>query len=195
MDGRLERALGAHPQRCGRLRKGYAPEQVDQFLDRLRRACAGPVPQVKSSQVRSAGFRLVLGGYDVAATDAVLAAVDDALVALEHARALASPQRARWLEGAQALRAAVASRVTAPAGERFPTGRWLERGYHRGDVDALCGLVAEHLAGRRVLRPDQVRAALFRPGRGRRGYREVPVDAFFDRVVELLSAVEATRRT
>nr|WP_240897036.1 DivIVA domain-containing protein [Kineococcus vitellinus] len=33
---------------------------------------------------------------------------------------------------------------------------------------------------------DEVRGALFRPRRGRRGYREAPVDAFLDRVVELI---------
>jgi DivIVA domain-containing protein len=35
-----------------------------------------------------------------------------------------------------------------------------------------------------------VRNALFRPARGRRGYREAPVDAFFDRVVELMVAFD-----
>nr|WP_276610818.1 DivIVA domain-containing protein [Kineococcus siccus] len=43
-----------------------------------------------------------------------------------------------------------------------------------------------HLTGGRRLSAADVRQALFRPARGARGYREAPVDAFFDRVVELM---------
>ena len=194
MDERLERALRAHPHRTGRLRRGYAVHEVDDFLDALRRACAREVPSIGSRHVRSAGFRLALGGYDTDATDAVLAGVEDALAALESAAALAGPKRRAWDEVLTAALASTRGRLAAPAGRRFPRGRWLERTYDRGDVDALCRLVAEHLGGQRRLRPADVRGALFRPRRGRRGYREVPVDAFFDRVVELLAALDATAR-
>ena len=38
----------------------------------------------------------------------------------------------------------------------------------------------------RALAPDTVRLAVFKSRRGGRGYREASVDAFLDRVVELL---------
>ncbi|WP_345711994.1 DivIVA domain-containing protein, partial [Kineococcus glutinatus] len=132
-------------------------------------------------------------GYDTAATDAVLEEVEDALAAMEAERLRAPEHRQRRSERLGALSATVRGRLAAPGGQRFPRGRRLERTYHPGDVDALCRIVFEHLAGRRSLRPADVRAALFRPRRGRRGYREVPVDAYFDRVVELLAALEAQR--
>ena len=194
LDERLEHAVRARPPRCSRLRRGYAPEEVDAFLDRARRACTSTVPQIRAAQVRTVGFRLVLGGYDVTATDAVLAAIEDALAAGEHGRALTSARGRRWLETAEAMRTAIAARLRTPAGERFPRGRWFERGYHPGDVDALCSVLADHLSGRTEVRAPEVRGALFRPRYGWRGYREVPVDVFLDRVVELLTGLEAAAR-
>ncbi|PPK98508.1 DivIVA domain-containing protein [Kineococcus xinjiangensis] len=195
MDDRLRRALHAAPHRTSRLRRGYAVAEVDDFLERVRRGCAGPAPQVAPQHVRSAGFRFALGGYDISATDAVLAGIEDALAAQAAGRALAGPRRQVWSEQVSAVMAAVRGRLAGPGGDRFPRGRWLERTYDRSDVDQLCRLVADHLAGRGRLRPADVRSALFRPRRGRRGYREVPVDAFFDRVVELIAALDEAART
>ena len=47
-------------------------------------------------------------------------------------------------------------------------------------------IVEESFASGRPLAPDAVRLAVFKSRRGSRGYREASVDAFLDRVVELL---------
>jgi len=46
--------------------------------------------------------------------------------------------------------------------------------------------VEEAFVSGRALAPDSVRLAVFKSRRGGRGYREASVDAFLDRVVELL---------
>jgi len=186
--GPLEQALRQRPHRTGRLRRGYRHDEVDAFLAHAARALAGP--SLTSAQVRSVGFSSAFGGYDVGATDAVLARVEDLLAGRERAQALAAPDRRRWAERAAGLSAAVHGRLGEPAGERFPRGHGLRRGYRPADVDELCDLLHRHLTGGQRLRAADVRQALFRPARGRRGYREAPVDAFLDRVVELMVAFD-----
>jgi len=53
-------------------------------------------------------------------------------------------------------------------------------------VDDLCRRIEDAFASGRPLAPDAVRLAVFKSRRGGRGYREASVDAFLDRVVELL---------
>ncbi|MEZ0163878.1 DivIVA domain-containing protein [Kineococcus sp. LSe6-4] len=172
------------PARVGALRRGYRVADVDLFLDHL--AAAGPAGRVAAAQVRAVGFGSQLGGYDVADTDDLLSEVEDALAGRERAQALAQPDRRAWTDRRSALGQAVAGRLKERRGERFPRARGLRRGYHPRDVDALCELLVQHFRGELTLTADDVRDALFRPRRGARGYREAPVDAFLDRVVELM---------
>jgi len=187
-DGLLEQALRQRPHRAPRLRRGYRPEEVDAFLAHAARAAGAGA--LTAAQVRSVGFGSAFGGYDVDASDAVLARLEDLLAARERSRALASADQRQWAERAAALSAAVHGRLGEPEGERFPRGHGLRRGYRPADVDELCDLLHRHLTGGQRLHAADVRHALFRPARGRRGYREAPVDAFFDRVVELMVAFD-----
>ena len=178
--------LGQRPHRVTGLRRGYRTSDVDLFLDHVERAV--PAGRVSSAQVRAVGFGSQFGGYDVVATDAVLARLEDALARRERSRALGAGDQHQWAQRQAALSAAVLGRLAEPERERFPRARRLRRGYSPADVDALCDLLAGHLGGGARLSAADVRGALFRPRRGRRGYREAPVDAFLDRVVELMVA-------
>ncbi|MCI2240249.1 DivIVA domain-containing protein [Paenibacillus sp. TRM 82003] len=181
-------ALGRRPPRTGRWRRGYRVADVDAFLDHAAQAV--PARRLGSAQVRAVGFGSQFGGYDVAATDEALARLEDRLARLERVRALSGGAQRQWAERHAALNAAVLGRLDEPDGERFPRARGLRRGYRPSDVDALCTLLAERFAGGARLEAEDVRGALFRPRRGRRGYREAPVDAFLDRVVELMVSHE-----
>jgi len=68
--------------RAGRLVKGYDVEQVEAFLSRARAAYedSGRGPAMTSWHVRTVGFDLVRGGYDVEAVDAALDRIEDAFV-------------------------------------------------------------------------------------------------------------------
>jgi DivIVA domain-containing protein len=61
---------------------------------------------------------------------------------------------------------------------------YLLRGYDRKQVDQLCNQVSVHLASGTPLQLNVVRRAIFKAKRG--GYVESQVDAFIDRVVEIL---------
>ena len=184
----LTRLLLERPLRLKGWRRGYRVEDVDVFFEHIAKAV--PAGRVASGQVRSVGFGAQFGGYDVSDTDALLAEIEDGLARRERARSLAQSDQRQFTERRSALGAAVSGRLKEPRGERFPRGHGLRRGYRPADVDAMCDLLGEHFRGTRRLSADDVRSALFRPRRGRRGYREVPVDAFLDRVVELMVTFE-----
>jgi DivIVA domain-containing protein len=184
----LSRLLLERPARLTGLRRGYRVSDVDVFFDHIAKAV--PAGRVASGQVRAVGFGAQFGGYDVADTDALLAEIEDGLARRERARSLAQTDQRPFAERRAALGAAVSGRLQEPRGERFPRGHGLRRGYRPSDVDALCELLADHFRGTSRLSAHDVRTALFRPRRGRRGYREEPVDAFLDRVVELLVTFE-----
>ncbi|GAA0325084.1 DivIVA domain-containing protein [Kineococcus aurantiacus] len=184
----LSQLLLERPRRAGGLRRGYRVADVDLFLDHLSRAV--PTGKVSSAQVRTVGFGSQLRGYDVEETDDLLADLEDALARRERAHALARSDQRQFTERRAALAAAVSGRLGEAPGDRFPRARGLRRGYRPRDVDDLCDLLADHFQGTARLSADDVRGALFRPRRGGRGYREAPVDAFLDRVVELMVTFE-----
>ena len=62
----------------------------------------------------------------------------------------------------------------------------MELTYDIQAVDELCDRIEQSFEAGQPLTPDAVRLAVFKSRRGHRGYREASVDAFLDRVVELL---------
>jgi len=166
-------------RRTGRLRRGYDRAQVGEFLARAKQVWdeGGPPGPVTSWHVRTVGFDLRRNGYRVGAVDEALDRIEDAFVSRE--------DRSGPVERTE-VEDAVVARCAEGDGERFPRGRFLGQGYRMRDVDELCAQVHQHLRGGVTLTVDDVRAAVFRPGRGSRGYREAPVDAFLDRVVDTL---------
>ena len=75
----LSAPRGARLPRCGPLRLGYLPGDVDSYLERLPRALAGE-GEVSASEVRRTTFRARRGGYDEASVDDLLDEVIDALL-------------------------------------------------------------------------------------------------------------------
>ena len=182
--------------RSSRLTHGYDPHQVEEFFERARAVYEGRVvtpdgrpATLSSHQVRVAGFDLVRGGYDVGQVDSALDRLEDALARRERERLVAR-------DGEQALHAELARRARAlhgrlerPAGQRFDRAGGWEPGYAPEDVDALCERLLGYFDDGAELSADDVRRAVFRARRGSRGYREAQVDAFLDRVIEIMVAV------
>ncbi len=166
-------------ERARGLSRGYDRDQVDDFLDRAKRVWdgGGPPGPITSWHIRTVGFDLRRGGYEIAAVDAALDRIEDAFVTREER---AGP--ANWREAEEAVQA----RLDRPDGERFPRERGLRLGYRRSEVDALCRQVRRHLVNGRPLAIDDVRGAVFHAGHGSLGYKESTVDAFLDRVVDVM---------
>ncbi|MGN6300267.1 MAG: DivIVA domain-containing protein [Angustibacter sp.] len=170
-------------RKVGALGRGYDVGQVDAFI---ARALGGGV---SSAEIRSVGFDLRLGGYQVSAVDAALDRLeDDALNAEREGdrRGLGERGFVRDVTAqAQVLRA----RLTRPHGDRFARGSMWERAYDVEQVDLLCDDIAEYFDGGTALSPDDLRSAVFATRRGARGYSERAVDRFVDRVVAVMGRV------
>jgi DivIVA domain-containing protein len=189
--------------RTNRFTQGYDPEQVEDFFARARQAYEGvaeaatgthgsgaPASRMTAHEVRVAAFDLVRGGYDVHQVDSALDRLEDAMAARERERLVkAGGEEALFAElsrRAQALH----GRLNRPDGQRFVRGEGFEPGYDPDDVDALCKRLLGYFNDGEEMSADEVRRAVFRGRRGKRGYREVQVDAFLDRVVEIMVAVD-----
>jgi DivIVA domain-containing protein len=174
--------------RAGRLNKGYDVEQVEAFLDKARSAYEdnGRGPAMTSWHVRTVGFDLVRGGYDVEAVDAALDRIEDAFARREKQRGEERAGSGGWQSQLRTQEQSLRSQLARPDGQRFPRGTGMELTYDIDQVDDLCRQIEESFASSRPLSPDSVRLAVFKSRRGSRGYREASVDAFLDRVVELL---------
>jgi DivIVA domain-containing protein len=174
--------------RAGRLAKGYDVEQVEAFLTRARAAYedSGHGPAMTSWHVRTVGFDLVRGGYDVEAVDAALDRIEDAFARREKQRGEERAGSGGWQTQLRTQEQSLRAQLARPDGQRFPRGTGLELTYDVGQVDDLCRRIEEAFATGRQITPDDVRLAVFKSRRGSRGYREASVDAFLDRVVELL---------
>lgn len=197
--------------RVGRLRYGYAPQQVEDFFGRARRdydtaIVDGDVGVVAladdptsfdraaasltSREIRSIGFDLVRGGYDVEAVDAALDRLEDAFSAREREQVIATRGEDGWLETVASAADLLRGRLGRPERERFAPAEGREQGYAIEDVDALCDRLRGYFDDGEAMSVDDVRRAVFATRRGAQAYREAQVDAFLDRVVEVMAAVE-----
>jgi DivIVA domain-containing protein len=173
---------------------GYNAKQVDQFLQRAKVALETPKAAshtVSSSDVRSVSFDPVKGGYSAAVVDAALDRLEDAFARRERDELIAARGEDAWLREIGDLSGVLGGRRHRPDGERFrrPT-RKKTRSYNVSDVDKLCHSLIGYLEEDQPLSVDSIRRAVFRPAAGQDGYEETQVDAFLDRVVELMAAID-----
>lgn len=191
-------------QRLTGRRWGYAANPVEQLLgpfepalrdgaEDLQRTLDGmPGERLPSAeQLRTAVFPRERGGYDPAAVDAVLDRLEDAVAGLEDRHWVRVHGEQAREKRADELCDLVLGRLDRPAGRRFrsPSGA-ATRGYAVAEVDRLCEHVLD-LLGRRQSPPARlIREAVFAPARGARSYEEQQVDAFLDRLVELLRTLD-----
>lgn len=177
-------------------RWGYDPVEVDDFLERVDAVLATTAgdlrsaPGVGSRQVRERVFDRVQGGYDPAPVDARLDELEDELAERERDAFIHEHGPERWEEHLELLGQTLLGRLNRPHGERFrqPSQR-KQLGYSVADVDVLCDRITEHFRSDEALDPTLVRKAVFRQAQGQRCYEEQQVDAFLDRVVELILAL------
>lgn len=177
-------------------RWGYDPAEVDDFLDRVDAVLATTArdlqsaPGVGSRQVRERVFDRVQGGYDPAPVDARLDELEDELADREREAFISEHGPERWEEHLELMGQTLLGRLNRPHGERFrrPSQR-KQLGYSVSDVDVLCDRITEHFRSDEALDPTLVRKAVFRQAQGQRCYEEQQVDAFMDRVVELILAL------
>jgi DivIVA domain-containing protein len=190
----IQRQIPASFDRVQRNQYGYNAKQVDQFLERARVSFEAPGSAgrpVKSADVRAVTFDPVKGGYSAAGVDAALDRLEDALALRERDELIGERGEEAWLREIGRLAGLLRGRLHRPDGERFRRpSKAKARSYNTTDVDDLCHELIDYLESERPLSVDNVRRAVFRPAVGRDGYEENQVDAFLDRVVQLMAAID-----
>jgi DivIVA domain-containing protein len=190
----IQRQIPASFERVPRNEYGYNAKQVDQFLQRARVSLETPtaaVHLIKSGDVRAVSFDPVKGGYSAAVVDAALDRLEDAFARRERDELIAASGEDAWLREIGNLSGILRGRLHRPDGERFRRpSKGKARSYNTVDVDRLCRQLLGYLEEDKPLSVDNVRRAVFRPAVGKDGYEENQVDAFLDRVVELMAAID-----
>ncbi|BCW54009.1 DivIVA domain-containing protein [Arthrobacter sp. FX8] len=190
----IHRQIPASFERVQRSEYGYNAKQVDEFLQRARVSLETPhaaTDPVNSADVRAVSFDPVKGGYSAAVVDAALDRLEDAFARRERDELIAAQGEEAWLREIGSLSGILRGRLHRPDGDRFrrPTKK-KARSYNTADVDRLCHELVAYLEQDKPLSVDSVRRAVFRPAVGQDGYEESQVDAFLDRVVELMAAID-----
>ncbi len=169
--------------RASRLAKGYRVGQVDAFFTRVLGERVG------AADVRTVGFDLVRGGYQIEAVDETLDRVEDDLARAERERARADLGERGYLTAVTGQAQVLRGRLARQHGDRFArVGGW-GAGYDVTEVDDLCDQIADYFDGDRALAVDALRDRVFRMRRGTRAYDEHAVDAYLDRVVAVMIKV------
>ena len=190
----IQRQIPATFERVQRNEYGYNAKQVDQFLQRARVSFESPqaaVHVIKSGDVRAVSFDPVKGGYAAEGVDAALDRLEDAFARRERDELIAQRGEEAWLREIGKLSGLLRGRLHRADGERFRRpAKGRARSYNVQDVDNLCHDLIGYLEEDQALSVDNVRRAVFRPAVGKDGYEETQVDAFLDRVVELMAAID-----
>ena len=168
---------------------GYDRQEVEDFFTRARRAYEDGTEDLDGGDVRTVAFELDRGGYDPAAVDAALDRLEAAFVQRRRADHIAAHGQEDWMEQVAERATTLYPRLVRPAGERFAAP---ERGggYVADAVDAVLDKLVAYFDAGTALSAAQLRHVTFPSAPRSRAYAEGPVDAFLDRAVDVLLAVE-----
>lgn len=174
-----------------KLRQGYDQAEVDEFFERARNVYEGRSSErITDADVQAAMFTLVRGGYDTHEVDAALDRLEGAFIARRRAEYVNANGRQAWLTFLADRARTLYGRLGRPDGEKFAPARPGAPAYDVDDVDDLCDRLVDYFDRQVPLSADEVRAATFARRKGRAGYDEASVDAFFARAIEVLQGVE-----
>ncbi|MFC4556095.1 DivIVA domain-containing protein [Georgenia faecalis] len=185
---------------AGRMGTGYDRAQVEEFFARARAAYEatqredaggdrGDSPTLDENDVRAVAFDLVRDGYEATAVDAALDRLEAALVHRRREDFIAAHGQQAWMDRIADRATTLYPRLVRPRGQRFspPQGR---RGYDAAAVDELLDRLVAYFDAGAELSAAELRTATFPEVGRRRAYAEGTVDAYLDRAVEVLLAVE-----
>lgn len=167
---------------------GYHTDQVEDFFDDARDDYESG-GQMTAGQVRAAAFDLVRGGYNPGAVDEALDRVEAAFAARERVMFIEQHGQDEWMKEVARRATVLYPRLTRPDGLRFkPPARG--KGYDRAAVDAVMVRLIDYFDSGRPISSQDLRTVTFPAAPASRAYDEGPVDAFIDRAIDILLAVE-----
>lgn len=174
-------------------KSGYDPIQVDSFFKRARESFDRAEPQpgdLDARAVRTVGFDLVRKGYHVGVVDAALDRLEDAFAKRSRDRLVSRSGHESWVQELTRAASSLRGRLSRPVAERFNHPPQGDVGYDIQEVDALCDRIDGYFTRGQAMSVDEVRRVLFTVRKGKKAYDEDQVDAFIDRVVEVMASVD-----
>ncbi|GFZ81578.1 DivIVA domain-containing protein [Nesterenkonia alkaliphila] len=169
--------------------QGYDRAEVDQFMARAREAYDSG-RGMPLSEIREVSFTMGPGGYDPAEVDSALDRLEDAFAGAERDRYIAQYGEDAWYEELYQRSEPLRARMARPQGQRFrePTAE-VGIGYRKDLVDQLTQQLEQYLNGENPMSVDEIRTVTFGVSRGNEAYDEAQVDAFLDRMTEIMASV------
>lgn len=177
--------------KSGALRRGYRPEDVDEFFDKARELYQHEeLPdELEAERIRTIAFPLVRNGYSTVEVDQALERLERACWQRERVQVVSAEGTDTWLARAYEFASSLYPRLGRPRGERFrPPERG--RGYCRTEVDDLLDKLAKYFDGEHDLATSDVLGASFTTRGKSRAYDVRVVDVYLDRAISVLQAVE-----
>ncbi|MDY5584298.1 MAG: DivIVA domain-containing protein [Arcanobacterium sp.] len=177
-------------KRVGILRYGYHRKDVESFFEKAKQAYANGEAAVNLDEntVRAAGFRWVRNGYEPRSVDAALDRLEMAFIQRRRAKVMTSVGEEAWLEATYEQASSLYPRMLRPLGSRFADAEGI--GYAKTEVDEFVNKIAAYFDGKTQLTAKEIRSATFPRAKGDKAYSEAVVDAYLDRAVSILVAVE-----
>src|SRR5690625_2001530 len=173
----------------GRWASGYDREEVEEFFERAKAAYENGRISMSSEDVRSAAFDLVRRGYDPEAVDAALDRLEAAFIQRDRSEYVANRNQDAWMELVAERATTLYPRLVRPPGQRFaPPERG--KGYQREAVDVTMERLVAYFDEGKPLTAAELRSVTFPAASRSKAYAEGPVDAFLDRAIDILLAVE-----
>jgi DivIVA domain-containing protein len=164
--------------------KGYDVAAVDAFIARVQSGES----DVSSTDIRSAVFPVVKGGYSIVDVDVALERFEDAVAEHEQRELISRSGADGATSEARALAQAILNRIVREPRKRFRRAPLLTYGYNRTDVDEFTDRIRASYMDRGLLSRSDVRDVTFRPQLG--GYHEGQVDLLLDELVRVMLAAK-----
>jgi len=167
---------------------GYDPAAVTEFLERARIVFEGSEDGLTSSDIRAKVFPLVSkDGFATKAVDEALWRLEEAFADKERMTQTSAQGEEQYFQDIRERAQEILDRAARPESARFRKVSLIRPGYHVGDVDLMCDLIAKYFQQEQQLSVARVRQASFRTTLG--GYDEAQVDALLDETVSVMLAV------
>jgi DivIVA domain-containing protein len=182
--------------RVGKLKKGYSPREVDEFMYRIQKLYEIDVVNINPLEIRNIAFSYVSNGYDCFEVDASIDRLEVSIVAKHKANVLNIYGPLAFDSDLNERLNVIYKHLTRAESSRFIRGEERELSYNIDEVDAFLNWVLKTLFPDQVknfvkakelkkipnipITPADITAAKFTPVKAANGYNETAVDALLN---------------
>lgn len=193
---------------AGKRKWGYSVEQVDEFLARAHDQYEQDDPSLTQAAIQIQSFDLERNGYIIGQVDAALVRLEKAVVDKQTLWDITHNGQQAWNDETTRLAATLRECAEREPKVRFADAERGEIGYNKKQVDKLVDqawdLIArtlslplsstEKIDSTVDLSAAAISNVIFTQHKGKKGYAESSVDAYLNRVIQVLTRFESVDR-